>query len=158
MHHHLNRYLPVLTLLLPVLLCACAAGEQRSLAFEHVIYLDRTPLPVALFDSPQERQAGLAGIEALPAGTGALFVFEQPQPARFWMQGMQFPLDLLFFDGQGRVVWMVHAAPPCRADAECPLIRAADVRYVLELPAGQADVLQVSEQSRLRLPGEQDEP
>ncbi|HPE62128.1 MAG: DUF192 domain-containing protein [Thiothrix sp.] len=153
MNLHLNRLLLWLNLLLPLLLGACATGEPQPLTFAHVAYLDRIPLQVVLFDSPQEREAGLAGVEELPPGSGALFVFEAPHPARFWMQGMHFSLDILFFDEQGQVVRIVHAAPPCEVDTDCPLIRADDVRYVLELPAGQAERLQVSGQSRLEWEG-----
>ncbi|MBI4425994.1 MAG: DUF192 domain-containing protein [Candidatus Kerfeldbacteria bacterium] len=49
------------------------------------------------------RSTGLAGRESLPADAGMLFVFEQPGPHAFWMQGMRFPLDIIWINN-GQVV------------------------------------------------------
>jgi uncharacterized membrane protein (UPF0127 family) len=71
------------------------------------------------------RLLGLAGLGSLPAGTGLLF----PRTRSIHTCGMRFALDLLWLDGDGRVVRVDRAVPPWRVRG----CRAA--RSVVELPA-----------------------
>src|SRR3989338_3043468 len=48
--------------------------------------------------TPNQWEKGLGGRERLDAHNGMLFVFPWRRQYTFWMQGMQFPLDLLFID------------------------------------------------------------
>ncbi len=58
----------------------------------------------------EERTRGLLGCDGLPAGAGLLI----PDCRLIHTFGMRFPLDLVFLDGQGRVVHVRWAVPPGR--------------------------------------------
>ena len=49
-----------------------------------------------------EKAQGLSGRESLGKDEGMLFLFDQPESLSFWMQGMKFPIDILWIS-QGKV-------------------------------------------------------
>ena len=93
---------------------------------------------VELAQTPEQRERGLMYRAALPDGRGMLFV-QPPGPAVFWMKNTLIPLDLLYFDSEGRLSQIVAEAPPCKI-ANCPLYpsQTPTVRYILEINAGEA--------------------
>jgi uncharacterized membrane protein (UPF0127 family) len=83
---------------------------------------------------------GLMFRKELPPDRGMLFVYEPPQPARFWMKNVIVPLDVLFLR-DGVVVDVAHSMPPCRGDM-CPLYGPdGPVDQVIELRGGRAKEL-----------------
>ena len=90
------------------------------------------------------RAHGLMDRTAMEADHGMLFVFQDDAPRAFWMKNTKIPLDMLFFDGDRKLVSIQHSVPPCVADP-CPgYSSGAPARYVLELNAGQAEKLGVT--------------
>jgi|GEM_PF-2310191 len=86
-------------------------------------------------------QIGLGFRQTMPAEYGMLYFYEYPTMASHATENMLFPIDILFFDNEQRLVNQHHNAPPCHGDY-CPLYHSDQpVRYVLELNAGQADRL-----------------
>jgi len=121
---------------------ACSAGPQVELGGER--------FQVELATEPGEQARGLMFRDELPEGHGMLFVYGREAWRSFWMKNMRIPLDILFFDGQRRLInW--HTADPCTADP-CPGYPSdAPARYVLELNAGRATELGLEPGDRLRL-------
>ncbi|MCC8999165.1 MAG: DUF192 domain-containing protein [Candidatus Contendobacter sp.] len=106
---------------------------------------------VEVAQTPQQRQRGLMFRQALPPDQGMLFV--QPTgPATFWMKNTYIPLDLLYFDPDGRLLQIEAGAPPCTTP-DCPIYAsdAATVRYILEINAGEAARRGIQPGDRLRL-------
>jgi uncharacterized membrane protein (UPF0127 family) len=60
-------------------------------------------LQLQLALTPAEQQRGLMFREALPEGHGMLFLFERPERRSFWMRNTQIPLDIGYFDSDGRL-------------------------------------------------------
>ena len=77
-------------------------------------------LELEVADEPQERATGLMGRAEVPAGTGMVFLFDEPSTSRFFMFDVPVPLTAAFVrDG---VVVGVEQMPPC-AESEpsaCP--------------------------------------
>ncbi|MEZ5534340.1 MAG: DUF192 domain-containing protein [Thiolinea sp.] len=90
------------------------------------------PLDVVVFDTPEERERGLMYVEDMPEGKGALFVFPEEQMVNFWMKNMQFAMDILFFDGSGRLRHRVNNIRPCTSVSGCTSVKVGGVAYVLE--------------------------
>ena len=117
-----------------------------------------TPLPAALPDLPvvtiggfswpvelavtgEEQALGLSGRAELAAGSGMLFVWAGESRRSFWMPDMNFPLDIVWIDGDCAVVAITREAPPQRpgqSRAELPRYVVDGVQYVLEINAGEA--------------------
>ena len=89
---------------------------------------------------PADMQRGLMYRDSLPPGQGMLFVHTKPGNYAYWMYNVNMPLDIIWMDGDQRVVEIVASAQPCKTKAsECPLYGGKSLsRYVLELAAGEA--------------------
>ena len=97
--------------------------------------------PVELALTGAEQAQGLSGRAELAAGSGMLFVWNQESRRSFWMPDMNFPLDLVWLNGECAVVQITAEAPPQapgQSRAELPRYTVDGVQYVLEINAGEA--------------------
>ncbi len=97
--------------------------------------------PVELAVTAEQQTQGLSGRAELAAGSGMLFVWAGESRRSFWMPDMNFPLDLVWIDGDCAVVAITRDAPPQRpgqSRAELPRYVVEGVQYVLEINAGEA--------------------
>ena len=81
------------------------------------------------------RFRGLMGAPSLPSGTGLLFRRSRSVHTHF----MRFPIDVVFLDGENRIVSIVDSLRPWRGAA------SRRARSVLELAAGECERLGLSE-------------
>jgi uncharacterized membrane protein (UPF0127 family) len=127
---------------LAVAVGACRADPWVSLGGER--------FQVEVATTPEEQARGLMFRDELPADQGMLFVYDREGPRSFWMKNTLIPLDILFFDGNRRLInW--HTANPCHSDP-CPGYSGdAPARYVLELNAGTAAELELKSGDRMEL-------
>ncbi|MDD2804072.1 MAG: DUF192 domain-containing protein [Elusimicrobiales bacterium] len=102
----------------------------------------------------REAQAkGLMFRESLAPGSGMLFVFGEPGVKTFWMKNTLIDLDMVFLDGELKVLKVFHRVPRSTApdQPESELARAsAPAVCVLELPAGTARAHKVRPGARLK--------
>ncbi|MFO7641132.1 MAG: DUF192 domain-containing protein [Candidatus Competibacteraceae bacterium] len=124
------------------------AGLARDL---RQVTVGTATFQVEMARTAQERARGLMFRRELPRDQGMLFV-QPPGPTAFWMKNTYIPLDLLYFDADGRLRQIVAEAPPCTTPA-CPIYpsAAATVRYILEINAGEAARRGIQVGDRLRL-------
>jgi len=108
----------------------------------------RFVVELALDDASRTR--GLMHRTSLSEDAGMLFVFEVEQPLAFWMKNTLIPLDILYFDRDGRLVSMQTDVPPCRTPY-CPSYPSdRPALFTLELNAGVAATLGVKPGDRLK--------
>jgi hypothetical protein len=75
----------------------CGPYEQKNLQIgEKIIKVD-------ISNSDCKRVLGLSGRKNLPDGTGMLFVFDKEGNYPFWMKDMNFPIDIIWVDGDFNV-------------------------------------------------------
>lgn len=104
---------------------------------------------IEIADTPESRAEGLMFRESLPASSGMLFVYEKPGHATFWMKNTSIPLDMIFFDSQGRVTSIHRDAIP----HDTSLIDGGeDVAATLEINAGMASRIGIDLGSQIRHP------
>lgn len=106
-------------------------------------------LMAELAQSVEERACGLMGRPRLADGTGMLFDMRPAGPAYFWMRNTPEPLDMLFFDAEGRLVYIVPNAEPYSWEATGT---KQPIAAVLELAAGEAARLGIGLGAEARLP------
>lgn len=53
--------------------------------------------------TPEQREKGLMDRDAVPDGTGMLFVFRRSEERYLWMRNTYVPLDAAFFDDSNRI-------------------------------------------------------
>lgn len=136
MPHALTRQILLATLFFGLSLTANAQMQPWvKLKGQHI------NVELALTDAARMR--GLMFREHMEANHGMLFVFEQETPQAFWMKNTKIPLDMLYFDHDGKLVALHERVPPCTADP-CPAYPSnVPALYVLELNGGEAAKLGV---------------
>lgn len=93
-------------------------------------------------DHPAEQTKGLSKRRELKQDQAMLFVFSQPDYQCMWMKDMKFNIDILWFDENGNLIHGIkNAEPSTYPEQFCP---PKPAKYVLEVAAGQADILNLA--------------
>ncbi|HOG17360.1 MAG TPA: DUF192 domain-containing protein [Syntrophales bacterium] len=100
--------------------------------------------------TPQEKAKGLMFRKALARDACMFFLYDEDSHHAIWMKNCFLPLDVVWVDGEGRVVEVAENVPPCAAAAEaCPSYGGKVLsRHFVEFPAGTVAAVGV-------LPGEE---
>lgn len=102
------------------------------------VFPDGFRIDLEIAANRETRQQGLMYRESLPPGRGMLFLFPEAGEHSFWMKNTLIPLDMIWLDGEGRIVGIRRDVPPCPADP-CPSYGPGGVSTrVLEIAAGEA--------------------
>lgn len=150
-----------LTLLLVVLsLAACETDQKRlptvsEIPFQKQGTLDflgadgsvlaTIDIEIAESDSAQAR--GLMQRRSLPPNSGMLFVNDTAEMRSFWMKNTPMPLDIIFVGADQKVVNIARRTRPFSED----MIRSeGPAQYVVEVRAGFADRIGLTDSSRIR--------
>lgn len=90
-------------------------------------------------DTPNKQTLGLDVRNNMTEAEGMLFPFERESEEGFWMNGMKFPLDIIWINSDKKVVHIEHSLPPCPDPLHCPTYQPSEnAKYVLETVAGFA--------------------
>ncbi len=103
-----------------------------------VMLPDGSTVHVELAKTEVEREYGLMERTSLPQGRGMLFIHDEPGRYGYWMYHCKIGLDIIWMDGNHRIVEMSPNTPPCKGAAKsCPSYGGKETSvYVLELPVG----------------------
>jgi uncharacterized membrane protein (UPF0127 family) len=119
------------------------------------IMVDDIPLEVQIADTDPRRVRGLMFQDQLPYDQGMIFVFNEPGLYSLWMLNMQFSLDMMWFDQDGKVVHIEKDIPPCKTVVEISacqsIVPSNEAIYVLEVTSGFVDQNNITKDSVLRI-------
>lgn len=99
-----------------------------------------------LAETPEQRKIGLMHRQFLPENQGMLFIYEDEKILSFWMKNTYVSLDIIYFSSNGEWVNTAHHTTPLSLTTYSSL---APAQFVLELPAGHAEKLNIGNGSRL---------
>lgn len=145
----------ITTLLLALLVCSAANGQQDSdldaTFARDVLIIEANAHACYRFDiylaiGSAQTQRGLMFVRHMPMTTGMLFVYDRDDYYSMWMKNTLIPLDMLFVRSDGQVASVIRNTEPkslASRGAEEP------VRFVLELNAGVTERLSIDAGSRL---------
>jgi len=123
---------------LVLLLSGCAVQNENAEQRQTACVENGKCLNLRIADSAQEREQGLMFEKSLPENEGMLFVFDEPGIYGFWMKSTLIPLDMLWLDQSGKIVFIKENARPCK-DEPCGIFTPdAGASFVLETNAGFA--------------------
>ena len=126
-------------LLAPVLAGARPAAAPFAGLTEVRLHVGGDCRRVVVADSVDERATGLMRRSDLGPYAGMLFVFDGPTSSSFTMSDVPVPLDIGWYDVEGRPVDRTLMRPcPQRSPAECPVYQSkGSYRYALETLGGR---------------------
>lgn len=102
-------------------------------------------------DTQEEREQGLSGKESLGENEGMLFSFDRPGYYGFWMRDMQFPIDIVFLDGEEVVTVYENVPVPSEGEALSVYKPEAPADRVLELNANKVSELEIQKGDTISL-------
>ncbi len=126
------------------LLSGCAQKEN-NLEKNKTIKINDHEITVETADTPEEQYRGLSNQESLCENCGMLFIFNDKSERTFVMREMNFPLDIIFIDGDplageaGKIVKIYKNLPPEGAEPKNVYKSGEPVDYVLEVNGGFSD-------------------
>jgi uncharacterized protein len=124
------------------------AKEESDYAIVPVT-LGRAALHVLVADTESRRTLGLSYRESLGKNQGMLFVFDESGKHGIWMKEMKFPIDIIWLDGNLKVVDLKRNISP---DTFPEVFESkTDANFVLEVNSGFADKHDISIGSELVL-------
>ena len=123
-------------------------AQQNTERAKYAIQIGEQTLQLELARTQKTRETGLMYRDSLPRGEGMIFVFENPQPQRFWMKNTRIPLDIGYFSADGKLK-EIHRGRPY--DLSGMSSRAQDLQFVVELNAGEFKRMGIGLGSRLNL-------
>lgn len=116
-------------------------GALVALLTTTVVHAPKAVLTLEVARTPAQQQHGLMDRRYVAPHTGMIFVFERDEPVDFWMKDTLVPLDMIFVAADGmvrRVYADVPVVAPTLPDDKIPR-ESAQAKYVIELPAGEAE-------------------
>ena len=91
---------------------------------------------VELARTEVEREKGLMKRAQLDKDKGMLFIFDKEGIYPFWMKDTLIPLDIIWIDSNGKVVFIGQNIQPCKSFI-CPQVNPfTKAKYVLEINGG----------------------
>jgi uncharacterized membrane protein (UPF0127 family) len=83
-----------------------------------------------------------------------LFPRNNPAPMTMWMKNTLIPLDMLFIDAHGQIIFIRHnATPQSEAIISIPAPITTPAQAVLELAGGECDRRHISQGDRITVSG-----
>jgi hypothetical protein len=136
-----RRTLLLLTSAAASLFAFCAGAQLQRFDTSKLTILSATGphhFTVEVAETPGQMEQGLMFRRTMAPDAGMLFDYKVPTVATMWMRNTLIPLDMLFVDGQGRIVNIHQRAVPLALDV---ISAAGPVRAVIELNGGTAERL-----------------
>ncbi len=99
-----------------------------------LLRLDGHSYHITVMRTTNQLQKGLSGTDGLAANDAMVFSFPRDDSWPMWMKGMKYPIDMVWLNDGGEVVYTVKDAQP--SSYPKTFQSPAPARYVIELPAG----------------------
>ena len=141
-----KRFLVGATILVVIFIVSSQNKKQESNTdISHGVYVYGDEISVKLVNqvikvdvvsTPEARSLGLSGRASLNKDQGMLFVFDTPGNYSFWMKDMNFPIDIIWFDEMGKVVYIQKDAQPESYPEAFTPPKEKTSKYVLEVFSG----------------------
>jgi uncharacterized membrane protein (UPF0127 family) len=129
-------------------LVGCRPPAQSGALPTTQMQLGSQTLTLEIANTGATREHGLMQRDSMPADHGMIFVFADEQSLSFWMKKTRIPLDVIYVDGNQKVVSIKQMKPYDLTPV--PSGRAA--KWAIELNKGAADTAGVKVGDQLAIP------
>ena len=130
--------------------------KNRDLSFPvGTIKIDNDTIKVEVAKSNAERQRWLMFREdQIPLDSAMLLVYGKSDLYALWLINIQYDLDLIWFDENGKMVYAKENAQICKSPfdaSDCTYKNTSSAKYVLAASSGFIDNHNVSKQSTMTI-------
>lgn len=133
-----------------------SAHESRQQKQAYALDLaDGSEYEVTILREEKELIRGLSGTQSLPENQMILFDFGYDDFHGIWMKDMNYAIDIIWLDKNGRVVYLVEDALPesYRNESDATIFRPNQrSRYVIEAISGTIKKTGLTINDRIKLP------
>jgi uncharacterized membrane protein (UPF0127 family) len=156
-----------ITLLIPIIISSVIVGvlgiifapsdiTNRNLDFSiGTIKLDNKIMNVEVADSNGEIQRWLKfRHEKLEPDSGLLLVYDKPDLYSLWLLNINYPLDLMWFDQTGNLVYTVKNTQPCDSildSSTCTFKNTKPAKFILATSSGFIPQHNITDNSKLEI-------
>ena len=128
--------------------------KHKNTAFpEGTIRIDQDVIKVEIAESDADKQRWLMFREQqLPFNSAMILVYEKSDLYSMWLLNIEYDLDLMWFDEEGSIVYIVKDASPCKNTLDavnCTYKNTKPAKYILAATAGFADEHEITERSKM---------
>jgi hypothetical protein len=136
----MSRLLLATGLALLLLGCGCESEKLEDYQARIVTLPNGREVRAESMLTPADTQRGMMFRSSLAPDRGMLFFHTRPAKVKYWMFQCLIPLDIVWMDGDRRIVEISANTPPCPAGVQqCPTYGGHyNSLYVLELAGGMA--------------------
>jgi uncharacterized membrane protein (UPF0127 family) len=154
------------TLLIPVIVCSVIIGVLGIIFFPadinsgnhfpiRTIKIDNKIMKVEVANSNIDRERWLMfRDEKLNPDSGLLLIYDKPDLYSMWLINIRYPLDLLWFDQAGHLVYTVKNAQPCSNildQSSCSYKNINPAKFIFAASSGFIQRNNITDNSRLEL-------
>jgi uncharacterized membrane protein (UPF0127 family) len=130
--------------------------KNRNLEFSKgTIAINNHSISTEIAETPAERQRWLTfRSEELPLNSSILLIYDKPDLHSLWLLNIQFNLDLIWFDGDGNIVYIKQDVVPCKntLDAsQCTYKNTIPAKYVLAATTGFINYHNITKDTKIKL-------
>lgn len=130
--------------------------KNRNLEFSKgTIAINNHSISTEIAETPAERQRWLTfRTEELPLNSSILLVYDKLDLYSLWLLNIQFKLDLIWFDGDGNIVYIKQDVMPCKntLDAsQCTYKNTIPAKYVLAATTGFINYHNITKDTKIKL-------
>lgn len=79
---------------------------------QKTLLLGNKEFQIILADTNELRTKGLSGSNPLGEDQAMLFLFDSPSKYGFWMKEMRYPIDIIWVNTKGKIIYIVKDAKP----------------------------------------------
>jgi uncharacterized membrane protein (UPF0127 family) len=133
---NIKKILIIFAILLVALIFFMIPQPKKS---DSTVCFEGSCINAELATTTKERNIGLMNRTSLPENMGMLFIFDKEGIYKFWMKNTLIPLDMIWFDENGKIIYIEKNARPCNAPS-CPLFGPeSSSKYTLEVNGGYTE-------------------
>jgi uncharacterized protein len=162
-----NNLVRKLPLLVPLIIIAVAIGaiglafvpsgiKNKRLDFaQGTAMINGNLIKVEIAKSAAEKQRRLMfRQERLPLNSAMMLIYDKLDLYAIWLLNIEYNLDLIWFDENGNIVYMVKDASPCKntLDASnCTYKNTKPAKYVIAAASGFIDEHKITRDSKMTI-------
>ncbi|MBU3966463.1 MAG: DUF192 domain-containing protein [Euryarchaeota archaeon] len=145
---NIKKIVIIFALLLMALIFFIISPQKKS---NNTVCFEGSCIDVELAITPKEIKIGLMDRTSLPENMGMLFIFDEGGIHKLWMKNTLIPLDMIWLDENGKIIYIEKNAQPCYVPV-CPAFGPEfSSRYELEVNGGYTERYKINVGDKARI-------